>query len=105
MRLVVVRKQSAWDDLWAEMKTEPSAPPVNFDEHVVVGVFGGEHPAGSTLSLGRPEDEDENVQILFRVNAPEVAASTGTAPSHPYILAVLPRVDKKIRLTQKETSQ
>ena len=103
-RMVVIRNQKTWDKLWSEMAVGGALPPINFEEHVAVGVFAGESPAGATISLGQIRERQDEVVVPFRVTQPEVAVSTSSAPSHPYLVSLLPLVDKKIRLTQKEAS-
>ena len=88
--------------LWTEMQLPDALPAVDFDQNVVLGVFGGEVAAGSSLVLGRVNEQEEEIYVPYRVVSPEVAISTMSAPSHPYLLSVLPHTDKKIRLTEKE---
>jgi hypothetical protein len=110
-RLVVIRNRGVWEKLWTEMQEKEKLPPVNFDRHVVVCIFAGGRPASASVQLGRIREDDAAVTISYSVSGPEVAASTSAVaaststaavPSHPYLLSVIPRVEKKIRITQRE---
>lgn len=66
---------------------------------------------GASVQLGRIREDDEEVTVSYSVSGSEVAVSTAAVavstapavvPSHPYLLSMIPRVDKKIRLTQRE---
>ncbi len=109
-RLVVVRNTETWQKLWEEMQSKDPMPPVDFSDKIVLGVFAGERPAGTSIVLGKIEEDDEVMMAPYRITLPAVQTSSVTAVaapvavSHPYLLAVVPRVDKKIRLTQKEKS-
>ncbi len=110
-RLVVIRDEDAWQKLWAEMQSKDPLPPVEFGNKIVIGVFAGLEPAGTSIRLGKIE-EDENVMLApYQLNLPAVPISSGTvvaapvAQTHPYLLAVVPRVERKIRLIQKEKEQ
>jgi hypothetical protein len=78
---------------------------------VVICIFAGGRPSGASVQLGRIREDDEEVTVFYSVSGSEVAVSSApvsvstasaAAPSHPYLLSMLPRVDKKIRLTQRE---
>jgi hypothetical protein len=110
-RLGVIRNREAWEKLWAEMQEKEPLPSVNFNRHVVICIFAGGRPSGASVQLGRIREDDEEVTVSYSVSGPEVAVSSApvsvstasaAAPSHPYLLSMLPRVDKKIRLTQRE---
>jgi len=103
-RLGVIRNTEAWERLWTEMQQKEPLPPVNFSRHVVACLFAGERPSGASVQLGRIRENDEEVIISYSVNGPEVAVSSApaTAASHPYLLALFARVEKKIRITQRE---
>jgi len=110
-RLVVIRNKEAWGNLWTEMQEKEPLPPVNFNRYVVACIFAGDRPSGASVQWGRIREDDEEVTISYSVSGPEVAVSTSAvsvstapaaAPSHPYLLSMIPRVDKKIRITQRE---
>ncbi len=110
-RLVVIRNPETWQKLWAEMALKDPLPEVDFGQKLVLGVFAGK-PAGTSIVLGRVEESDEDVSAPYRfmlpASLPVVQTSSDTVPAivpaatHPYLLAVIPRVGKKIRITQKE---
>jgi len=108
-RLVVVRSKEKWDKLWAEMQQPEPGPPIDFSQHVAIGVFGGEQPSGSSIAFEKIREMDNEVSAPYRFVTSETRASTvavsASFPAHPYLLSLLARVDKKIRLTQKEASQ
>lgn len=106
-RLVVIRNGDAWTKLWTEMQQKEPLPPVRFSRHVVVCVFGGGRAAGATIRLGKMLEREDDVVIPYAISGAPVVISTAAArppeaPSHPYLLSVIPRVEKRIRLTQKE---
>jgi hypothetical protein len=112
-RLVVIRNAEAWQKLWTEMALKDPLPEVDFEKKLVLGVFAGEKPAGTSIVLGRVEEYDDEVSAPYRFTLPAAPAAVQTssdavatppapAATHPYLLAVIPSVDKKIRLTQKE---
>jgi len=106
-RVVVIRNQEAWAKLWTDMQDKDPLPEINFSQHVVIGVFAGEQPAGTSISFGKIRDREDDVYAPYRFIPPAAQVSTTTvpAPTHPYLLSLLPSVDKKIRLSQREASQ
>jgi len=103
--LVVVRNQEAWQKLWTEMAEKEPLPKVNFNRHVIVGVFAGERTGGATISLGKISETEDEVLVPYQVKSFDMQVSTAPAISHAYLLSLLPRVEKKIRLTQWEVPQ
>jgi hypothetical protein len=111
-RLVVIRHEEAWQKLWSEMQMKDPLPEIDFDQKLVVGIFTGEQPAGTSITLGRMEEMDGVMYAPYRINLPNTvqvsspaAPSAPVTPAHPYLLALVPRVDMKIRITEKENSQ
>jgi hypothetical protein len=106
-RVVVIRNRGAWDKLWTDMQSKDPLPEINFDDHVVIGVFSSERPIGSSIVFGKIRESDNEVIAPYRVVIPDtqVSSTTAPAPTHPYLLSLIPRVDKKIRLTEREASQ
>jgi hypothetical protein len=84
------------------MQQKDPLPPVNFGEHLVVAIFAGENPPAASVDLGAFHETDRSVTIPYHVAGFDVKVSSGTAMSHPYLLSLITRVDKKIRLTQRE---
>jgi hypothetical protein len=103
-RVVVIRNKDDWDKLRADMQN--TLPEIDFAQHVLIGVFAGERPPGSTVSFGTIRERADDVYAPYRINVAEVQSSTGTTvvPEHPYALSLLPKLEKRIRLTQKEVS-
>jgi Putative zinc-finger len=106
-RVVVIRSKEAWGNLWAEMQDKETLPEVNFDREIVLCIFAGARPPGVSVSLGRIHEGDEQVVVPYRVSGPEIQVSSTTVivPAHPYLLATMSRVEKKIRMTQREVSE
>lgn len=104
LRMVVIRNSTAWAKLWADMQLSEPLPPVNFDERLIAGVFAGERSAGTSVTLTPGREVDGEWIIPFQVTSGHIALSTTTptAAGHPYVLGVYSRIDRKIRLTQKE---
>jgi len=123
-RIVVIRNWKSWERLWAEMQGKEPLPSVNFDQYVVVCIFAGERTPNASVHVGRIREDRREVIVSYRVSGQAVTASTSTVaassfsvvavsssavaprsgvPScHPYLLSVIPRVDKKMRITQRE---
>jgi len=131
-RIAVIRSWKAWDRLWAEMQEKEPLPAVNFDQYVVVCVFGGGRTPNASVQLGRIHEHNGELIIPYSVSGsaaavsvspvvvstPAVGASSSSivassatvvpatsvmvAQSHPYLLSMIPRSDKKLRVTQRE---
>ena len=103
-RLVVIRNKEGWEKLWTEMQVHEPPPEIHFSRNIVVGVFAGASPAGSAVSMGKIEQMEDAVYAPYRIAPARVQDSgpTGQGPSHPYLLSLIPRVDKKIRLVPEE---
>jgi len=110
-RLVVIRNAEAWKKLLAEVQSRDPLPDVDFAQKLVIGVFVGPKPIGTTIALGKIEEMDDAMYAPYMITGGAVQISTAaaaTAPaapaalSHPYLLAVIPRVEKRIRLSLKE---
>jgi len=106
-RVVVIRSREAWGSLWAEMQSKEVLPEVNFEREVVLCIFAGPRAPGLAVSLGPIREGEEQVTVPYRVSGTEIQASSTTvpAPGHPYLLATMARVQKKIRMTQREVSE
>jgi hypothetical protein len=110
-RLVVIRNKDAWEGLWTEMQEPGAVPAVNFDDHIVLGIFAGPQPEGSIISMKKIRERKDEIEAPYRIIQADtpVAASTAAAaaaapvPTHPYLLVLIPQIDKKIRLTEKES--
>jgi hypothetical protein len=100
-RQVVVRGRSAWRNLWDEAGLG-EAPRVNFNDHIVVGVFAGPRAEPTEIRLGAPIDTDEGQIIPY-----EIVSSTGvltSANQNPYQLRVIPRTTKPVHFRQESAA-
>jgi hypothetical protein len=108
-RLLVIRRQDAWQKLWDEMQLVDAMPAIDFTDKIVLAVFVGPVAAGSAVDLGKIQEVGEEMVAPYRVATPAVQVSTLTAQtiptttSYPYLLAVVSRVDRKIKLTRRES--
>lgn len=103
-RQVVVKGRNAWRALHAEMGST-HVPRVNFNDHLVVGVFLGAKPsAGFEVQLGAPQESANELAIPYRVISPLPGAPMGTDVTYPWQLRVIPRTAKPIRFTQDTTA-
>jgi hypothetical protein len=103
-RVVVIRKKEAWEKLWTEAAIPGPLPEVDFGRHLVMGVFAGARPAGSSVGMGKIIETDNGVYAPyhFTIAAVQVSSPTAQVFTHPYMFSMIPRVDKKIRLSQEE---
>ncbi|MFA5975261.1 MAG: zf-HC2 domain-containing protein [Elusimicrobiota bacterium] len=96
-RKVVLRGRSAWRALWVEMgHSEESAPRVNFNEWIIIGVFVGEVTRSTQIILSTPKEEDDHIVVTYRL-APNPSVSSGST-AHPYLLKTIPQSSKPVRL-------
>lgn len=102
-RELVINGRRTWHALWSEMGHDDPAPPINFLNNMLVGVFAGEQAAGSQVLLGQPKNVDEEVQIPYRITAVVVSSGTVTAVTHPYALTTIPRVPKAVHLVRQQS--
>jgi hypothetical protein len=116
-RIVVIRSEGAWDQLWTDMQNKETQPTVNFGRSVVVCIFGGPRSPNSSIRLGQIHEGEKSVVIPYSISGSEVpetpatppesssttvAAPPAAAPSYPYLLSMIRRVEKRIRVTQRE---
>jgi hypothetical protein len=117
-KVVVIRNKDAWEELWSDMEEDDPLPPINFNHNIVVCIFAGGHSINSAVALGKIHEEDTTVVVPYSVSGSEVndasssvgassssatpASNVAAAPSHPFLLSMIPRIDKKIRVTQRE---
>ena len=103
-REIVINGRKSWRSLWEEMGHDSPAPPINFLDTIVVGVFAGEQPnAGVQVLLGPSKDLGEEVQIPYRMTTAIISSGTVTAVMHPYTLTTIPRVPKPVRLVRENS--
>jgi hypothetical protein len=124
-RIVVIRSDRAWENLWIDMQEKEPLPSIDFDQSTIIGIFAGGRSLNAAVKLGQIRQNDKSVIVPYSFSGaavaetiPTVSASTSAvsastfgvaaptlavvAPSHPYLLSMIPRVDKKIRVTQRE---
>lgn len=117
-KVLVARQAEGFQKLWTDMKMADPLPAIDFTEKAVIAIFAGPYPAGSAIEIGKIEETDGAMVAPYRVVvAPAVAAPTpipgstvtvaAPAPaapaSYPYLLAVVPRTDRKIKITRRES--
>lgn len=106
-RVLVVRTQEGWQKLWAEMKVPDVIPTVDFTDKIVIAIYAGPVPSGSSIEIGKIEEVADAMLAPYRVNAAAAPVSVSTlsaaAPqTYPYWLAMVPRVDRKIKISRRE---
>jgi hypothetical protein len=96
-RQVVVRAAEQWQALWRQHSTEP-APTVDFEKHMVAGVFLGSRPtAGYDVEVVRIVEVDGGLRVEYRTRRPapdRIVAQVITAPFH---LVRLPQTAGTVR--------
>ena len=103
-RQVVVRSRPAWRALWNEMGQTGSAPHVNFNDVVIIGIFAGERAPGQyQISFEPPVDQDDAVIIPYKISGPLATTSAGTSTVHPYLLTTIQRSPKPVRFRSESS--
>jgi len=102
-REVVINGRRTWHALWGDMGRDEPAPPINFLNTMLVGVFAGEQPAGSQVLLGQPKDLDQEVQIPYRITSVVISSGDVTTVAHPYALTTIPRAPKTVHLVRQQS--
>ncbi len=106
-RVVVARRPEVFEKLWIEMQATEPRPQVDFGTSVVLAIFAGASPLGTTIELGRIEGTDE-IYAPYRIVRPPslMPGTTSPAPtsgvSHPYFIAAVVKTDRKIKLSRRE---
>lgn len=99
-REVVVKNRSAWRALWEEMGRKEPAPRIRFINFVLVGVFLGEKPSGSEVTLFPAIEDGQEMIVPYKVTAPPSGSSAKSELVRPYHLMTIPRTHKKIRFSK-----
>jgi len=101
-REVIINGRRSWGNLWGDMGHDSPAPPINFLDNTLVGVFAGEQPsAGVQVVLGPPKTLDEEVQIPYSITTVAVSSGAAAAVTHPYALTTISRTSKTVRLVRE----
>lgn len=107
-RVLVVRTQEGFQKLWTEMKVSDPQPVIDFSDKVVIAIFAGPFAPGSMVEIGKIEEAGDAMLAPYRINtaAPATTVSTASAPAiqnFPYMLAMVPRIDRKIKISRRES--
>jgi uncharacterized membrane protein len=106
-RRIVVRAPDAWGSLWAAHAGAASAPPeIDFATTIVAGAFAGQQPTGGyAIEIVGAVEEEGGTRLMIDERRPAAGAdgsnpaSGPSAPTTPFHLVSLPRVDGEIRWT------
>lgn len=92
-RQVVVRTASEWQTLWREHDPgNASAPPVDFAESLVVGIFSGSRPtAGYAVEIAAVKNEGNRTIVEYRERQPPRDAPVAQVLTSPFHIVRLPR--------------
>ncbi len=92
-RTVVIRTGNEWKTLWQEHSH--SVPPrVDFDQQMVIGIFGGEkHTSGYNLEIVSISEGAAELVVSYREGPPSLAQ----VMTQPYVLRVVPKSNLPFR--------
>lgn len=86
---IVVRTQADWDKLWhrhcSGANNPPPFPRIDFDRHLVVGIFLGTKPTGGyDVAITRAEQHDSYLYVFYREKSPTPNAIFTQALTQPF---------------------
>jgi hypothetical protein len=87
---LVIKDQSAWTNLWAELKREP--PQATLDnKHIAVAIFCGTKPtAGYKVTVRGAHEESGHYVVEYVETGPAPDQMVAQVLTHPWVVAVLP---------------
>lgn len=86
-RKVIIRDEAAYQQLWRlHHPNQSEAPPVNFNDEMVVAIFLGEQPTGGyDVTIDKVTESAQGIQVNYAVTRPnpdEMVIQILTAPTH-----------------------
>ena len=99
---IVVANQVEWHRLWSRMNgnmgVEPShpAPPVDFDQHMVVVASMGTQSGGSAITIDGVYRLGSNLYVVVRELSPGRGCAVTRAITNPVTAALLPRTPGRV---------
>ncbi len=99
-RREVVRDAASWNALWRVMFGNnvpiPDVPEIDFQKHMVIGVFMGTRPSGGySVKLARIVENDK-IKVFVRQQSPGPDDMVTMALTSPFHVVVVPRSEKPV---------
>jgi hypothetical protein len=91
-RQVTVRTAAEWQKLWKEHSPDEKMPAVDFNSHMVVGVFLGSKPsAGYQVEILNVPPEGTDLVVEYAQKQPGRGMMTAQMLTEPYDLVAVPK--------------
>jgi hypothetical protein len=105
----IARDVESWQSLWKTMRGKsiplPELPEVDFQKHMVIGVFMGSRPTGGySVHITRIMKKDTMI-VSVRETAPGPGDLVSMALTAPYHVVVVPRSDKPVAFVGQQTKK
>jgi hypothetical protein len=105
----VARDVESWQSVWKVMQGKsvplPELPEVDFQKHMVIGVFMGSRPTGGySVQICRIVKNDKMI-VSVRETAPDPGDPVTMALTAPYHVVVVPPSDKPVEFVSEQTKK
>jgi hypothetical protein len=92
MRQVTVRTAAEWQKLWKEHSPDEKMPVVDFNSHMVVGIFLGSKPsAGYQVEILSVRPEGNELVVEYAQKQPGRGMMSAQMLTEPYDLVAVPK--------------
>jgi hypothetical protein len=92
MRQVTVRTTAEWQKLWKEHSPDEKMPAVDFNSHMVVGIFLGSKPsAGYQVEILSVRPEGNELVVEYAQKQPGRGMMSAQMLTEPYDLVAVPK--------------
>jgi hypothetical protein len=101
-RKVIIRDETAYRQLWRlHHSNQSDAPPVNFNEEMVVAIFLGEQTTGGySVNIDKITESTQGLQVNYSITQPnpdEIVIQMLTAPTH---WVVIKKIDAPVNFSE-----
>jgi hypothetical protein len=101
MRQVTVRTAAEWQKLWKEHSPEEKMPAVDFNSHMVVGIFLGSKPsAGYQVEILNVRPEGNELVVEYAQKQPGRGMMTAQILTEPFDLVTVPKHAGPVRFVE-----
>jgi len=87
-RELVVRTAGWWQFIWHEHSGSFDPPELDFSRHMVIAVFAGPSPEGTTIEITRVVQSATATTVYYRESTPVTMVSTGRRTSPFHVIAI-----------------
>jgi hypothetical protein len=92
MRQVIVRTPTEWQKLWKEHSPDEKMPAVDFNAHMVVGIFLGSKPSsGYQVEILNVRPEGNEVVVEYTQKQPGRGMMSAQMLTEPFDLVAVPK--------------